>query len=113
MASNTKEFKITGNAVQVLENTAEASLNAKQELKELQKQMLSMDTNSEEFQRAAVRAGELKDQMNDAADAVRANTGPAIEGLKTSFALMGDQIRNLEHQTLASFLDRINNQKDL
>lgn len=96
MASNTKEFNITGNAVQVLENTAQATINAKKELKELQKQMLSMDTNSEEFQRAAVRAGELKDQMNDAADAVRANTGPAIEGLRTSFALMGDQMRNLD-----------------
>ena len=61
--ANTKEFNITGNAVQVLENTAQASLNAKQELKELQKQMLSMDAGSAEFQKAAARAGELKDQM--------------------------------------------------
>lgn len=103
--ANTIDFNVSTNAVNVLNQTAEASNNAKKELKELQKQMLSMDVNSAEFQKAAARAGELKDQMNDAADAVRANTGPAIEGLKTSFGLMGEQMRNLDFGGLSQSIN--------
>ena len=105
--ANTIDFNVSTNAVNVLNQTAEASNNAKKELNELQKQMLSMDANSIEFQKAAARAGELKDQMNKAANAVRTNTGPAIEGLKTSFGLMGEQMRNLDFgglsQSISSF----------
>lgn len=101
--ANTIDFNVNSNAVNVLnqttvaaQNTAEATKNAKQELKELQKQMLSMDADSAEFQKAAARAGELKDQMGDAADAIRTSTGPALESMNSTFSIMQGQIANLD-----------------
>ena len=94
--ANTIDFNVSTNAVNVLNQTAEATKNAKQELKELQKQMLSLDADSAEFQKAAARAGELKDQMNDAADAIRTSTGPALESINSTFGIMSGQIANLD-----------------
>jgi hypothetical protein len=44
--------------------------------------------------------GELKDRMNDAAEAVKGNTGPAIEGMSNTFGIMGDQLSNLDFEGL-------------
>jgi hypothetical protein len=94
--ANTVDFNVGTNAMTVLNQTAEATKNAKQELKELQKQMLSLDADSAEFQKAAARAGELKDQMNDAADAIRTSTGPALESMNSTFSIMQGQLTNLD-----------------
>lgn len=94
--ANTINLIVNTNGVEVLNQTAEATKNAKQELKELQKQMLSLDADSAEFQKAAARAGELKDQMNDAADAIRTSTGPALESINSTFSIMSGQIANLD-----------------
>jgi hypothetical protein len=32
--------------------------------------------------------------MNDAAEAVQGNTGPALEGMSNTFGIMGDQLSN-------------------
>jgi len=101
MAATTKQFNVSGNAITYLNETTEAANDAKRELNDLQKQMQSMDSKSIEFQKAAARAGQLKDQLNQTANAVRANTGPAIEGLRTSFGLMGEQMRNLDFTGLS------------
>jgi hypothetical protein len=44
--------------------------------------------------------GELKDRMNDAAEAVKGNTGPAIEGMSNTFGIMGEQLSNLDFEGL-------------
>ena len=51
--------------------------------------------------------GELKDRMNDAADAVKGNTGPAIEGARASFGLMGEQMMNLDFEGLSQSLNLV------
>lgn len=94
--ANTIDFNVSTNATTVLNQTAAATNNARKELKELQKQMLSMDADSAEFQKAAARAGELKDQMNDAADAIRTSTGPALESMNSTFSIMQGQLTNLD-----------------
>jgi hypothetical protein len=45
--------------------------------------------------------------MNDAADAVKGNTGPAIEGARASFGLMGEQIANLDFEGLSQSLNLV------
>ena len=94
--ANTIDFNVGTNATEVLNETAEATMNARQELKELQKQMFSLDAGSAEFQKAAARAGELTDQMNDAADAIRTSAGPALESMNSTFSIMSGQITNLD-----------------
>lgn len=109
--ANTIDFNVNTNAVTVLnqtataaDNTAQQFTNAKTELKELQKQMLSMDASSAEFQKAAARAGELKDQMADTADAIRTSTGPALESMNNTFSIMSGQIANLDFGGLGQSL---------
>ena len=102
--ANTIDLVVSTNAVTVLNQTADATKNAKQELRELQKQMLSMDAGSAEFQKAAARAGELKDQMNDAADAIRTSTGPALESMNNTFSIMQGQLTNLDFAGLGQSL---------
>jgi hypothetical protein len=109
--ANTIDFNVNTNAVTVLnqtataaDNTAQQFTNAKTELRELQKQMLSMDASSAEFQKAAARAGELKDQMADTADAIRTSTGPALESMNNTFSIMSGQIANLDFGGLGQSL---------
>jgi len=101
--ANTVDFNVGTNAMTVLnqtataaDNTAQQFTNAKTELRELQKQMLSMDASSAEFQKAAARAGELKDQMADTADAIRTSTGPALESMNNTSSIRSGQIANVD-----------------
>jgi len=74
---------------------------------ELKKQQDQYDPGTKKFQELSVQMGELKDRMNDAADAVRGNTGPAIEGARASFGLMGEQIMNLDFEGLSQSLNLV------
>jgi colicin import membrane protein len=78
----------------------EATKTLAQQYKILKKEQDQYDPGTEKFNELSIKMGELKDRMNDAADAVRANTGPAVEGLRNSFGLMGEQLRNLDFEGL-------------
>jgi hypothetical protein len=67
---------------------------------ELKKQQDQMDPGTEKFNQLSIQMGELKDRMNDAAEAVKGNTGPAIEGMSNTFGIMGDQLSNLDFEGL-------------
>lgn len=79
----------------------------KQQYAELKKQQDQYDPGTKKFQELSVQMGELKDRMNDAADAVKGNTGPAIEGARASFGLMGEQIANLDFEGLSQSLNLV------
>lgn len=79
----------------------------KQQYAELKKQQDQFDPGTKKFQELSVQMGELKDRMNDAADAVKGNTGPAIEGARASFGLMGEQIMNLDFEGLSQSLNLV------
>jgi hypothetical protein len=74
---------------------------------ELKKQQDQMDPGTEKFKKLSVQMGELKDRMNDAADAVKGNTGPAIEGARASFGMMGEQMMNLDFDGLSQSLNLV------
>ena len=74
---------------------------------ELKKQQDQFDPGTKKFQELSVQMGELKDRMNDAADAVKGNTGPAIEGARASFGLMGEQMMNLDFEGLSQSLNLV------
>ena len=67
---------------------------------ELKKQQDQFDPGTEKFNEISQKMGELKDRMNDAAEAVKGNTGPAIEGMSNTFGIMGDQLSNLDFEGL-------------
>jgi hypothetical protein len=67
---------------------------------ELKKQQDQFDPGTEKFNQLSIKMGELKDRMNDAAEAVKGNTGPAIEGMSNTFGIMGEQLSNLDFEGL-------------
>lgn len=67
---------------------------------ELKKQQDQTELGTEKFNQLSIQMGELKDRMNDAAEAVKGNTGPAIEGMSNTFGIMGDQLSNLDFEGL-------------
>ena len=67
---------------------------------ELKKQQDQTELGTEKFNELSIKMGELKDRMNDAAEAVKGNTGPAIEGMSNTFGIMGDQLSNLDFEGL-------------
>ena len=67
---------------------------------DLKKQQDQTELGTEKFNQLSVKMGELKDRMNDAAEAVKGNTGPAIEGMGNTFGIMGEQLSNLDFEGL-------------
>lgn len=70
----------------------------KKEIRELQSVLTTLDPNSEEFAKAAARAGELKDNIEDANEAVNNMKGEPIESLKSNFEGLGSKIKNLDFE---------------
>ena len=83
-------------------SSAGSTANLKKELRDLQQQLASLDPNSKAFQDLSVRAGEVKDRINDAAEAVRANAGNAFEGLGNNASLLGDRLLSLDFEGVSS-----------
>lgn len=75
-------------------DTSTQSLKA--QLRQMQQELQKLDIGSEEFQKLSIEAGKLKDQINDAAEAVRANAGNAFEGLRNNAGLLKDRLFNLD-----------------
>ena len=99
----TKEFNITGNGVQYMNDVAKASeesakgfKSAKAELRALQNQMLEMDESSEEFKKASARASELKDKIEELGENLRANVGNAFEQVSNNASLFGNRLMSLD-----------------
>lgn len=78
-----------------------------QQYKALKKEQDQYDPGTKKFAELSAQMGELKDRMNDAADAVRGNTGPAIEGARASFGMLGDQLLNLDFEGVAQSLNLV------
>jgi len=101
--ANTIDFNVSTNAVNVLNQTADAAENtakgftsAKAELRALNQQLLQMDSSSEEFKKASARAAELKDNIGDLSAEINANAGNAFEGLSNNVSLFGSRLMDLD-----------------
>lgn len=71
-------------------------IEMRQELKRLQSELLALEPGTEEFNKLAMQAGKVKDQMNDVAEQVRANAAPAFESVGNQAALFKDKLLNLD-----------------
>jgi len=105
--ANTIDFNVDSNAMTVLNQTATAADGAAKGIKtlkaqyaDLKKQQDQFDPGTEKFNALSQEMGVLKDRMNDAAEAVKGNTGPAIEGMSATFGIMGQQLGNLDFEGL-------------
>jgi hypothetical protein len=102
LAEINQELEKTDTATKAVEKSTKT---LKAQYAELKKQQDQFDPGTEKFNQLSIKMGELKDRMNDAADAVKGNTGPAIEGMSNSFGLMGEQLSNLDFEGLSQSIN--------
>jgi uncharacterized coiled-coil protein SlyX len=95
--------------------TSEATKSLKAQLRELQLEMQTLDPNSARFDELSRKAGELKDTINDTAEAVKANAGNAFEALGSNAANLTSRLMSLDFEgvgqsatAMAGNLKRVN-----
>jgi hypothetical protein len=87
-----------------LDVATQSAVNLKQQLREMQKQLSSLDSNSEEFQKLSKEAGELKDRIKDASEAINRQAGSSFERLSNNAAGLRESLFNLDFEQVGSSL---------
>jgi hypothetical protein len=89
--------KMYGTHTRNVGNYAGALTDLKAEIKSLKGQMATMDAGSEEYQKAASRAGELNDKLKEVNENTKANTGgTGFEKMSNNLGLVKDDLMNLD-----------------
>ena len=83
---------------QSMEGVTGSTQSLRSELRKLQQQLATLDPNSKEFDELSRKAGQLRDKMNDAAEATRANAGPAFAQLGNNARLLKDRFLELDFE---------------
>jgi hypothetical protein len=78
------------------EEVVTSSKSLKAQLRELQAQLAATDPDSAKYRELAQAAGELKDQIADAAEAVGTQAGGAFERVSGSLGLVTGRLANLD-----------------
>jgi len=76
--------------------------NLTAQLRILKKELATLDPNSSKFQELALQAGQVKDQINDASEAMNANAGSAFERLGNNASLLKDRLLNMDLEGVTS-----------
>jgi hypothetical protein len=76
--------------------------NLTAQLRILKKELATLDPNSSKFQELANQAGQVKDQINDASEAMNANAGSAFERLSNNANLLKDRLLNMDLEGVTS-----------
>jgi hypothetical protein len=86
------------NMTTALDKADNSTQSLKAQLREMQANLATLDVNSEEFEKLSRAAGKLKDQINDASEAVRANAGNAFESLSNNSAVLRQRLFDLDFE---------------
>ena len=81
--------KSVGDNFRNVGNYEGATKNLKTELRALTKELMNMSESDPKFQEMAQKAGQLKDQISDTQDIVKATAGSAVENLGGAMASVG------------------------
>lgn len=84
------------------DTTAGSINNLKTEIRELQKELANTDPQSKKYADLSLKIGQLKDQVNDAAEAIKANAGGAFENFAGNAGLVASRLSNLDFAGAAS-----------
>jgi len=98
-----------------LDKADSSSQSLKAQLRQMQQELQKLDVGSAEFQKLSREAGELKDRINDASEAVRANAGSAFETLGNNASLLRQRLFSLDFegvgQSVKALAANVNNLK--
>ena len=101
-----------GNNTRNVGNYKSALTDLKTELKEARGELLhiasTLGEGSPEYAKAAQRAGELNDRIDDVNKTIKASSGEGIEALKGQFSLLGDKMKDLDFKGISAQLNSLN-----
>ena len=89
------------------QETTEATKSLKAQIREATQELLNMSDDDPRRQKLIEQIGEMKDQMADAADQIKGNTGPAFESMGNTFGIMTGQLSNLDFDGLGKSLTQV------
>jgi len=105
------EIETVDSAMQKLDTTTqettEATKSLKAQIREATQQLLEMSDEDPRRQKLIEQIGQMKDQMADAADQIKGNTGPAFESMGNTFGIMTGQLANLDFDGLGKSLTQV------
>jgi hypothetical protein len=105
------EIETVDSAMKKLDNTTqettEATKSLKAQIREATQELLNMSDDDPRRQKLIEQIGEMKDQMADAADQIKGNTGPAFESMGNTFGIMTGQLSNLDFDGLGKSLTQV------
>jgi hypothetical protein len=84
-----------------LDNVEKSSKSLRAQLKELQAQLANTDPQTQKYRELSAAAGELKDKIQDAAQAVGTQAGGAFEKVSGSLGLVTSRIASLDFEGAA------------
>ena len=84
-----------------LDKADNSTQSLKAQLRQMQQELSNLDPNTEEFQKLSLAAGELKDKINDASEAIKANAGSAFEQASGNASLLTERLLNLDFEGAA------------
>lgn len=83
-------------------DTAGSVNNLKTQIKELSKELANTDPQSDKYVDLSRKIGQLKDQVGDAAETIKANAGSAFDNFAGSAGLVGDRLASLDFEGTSS-----------
>ena len=105
------EIETVDSAMQKLDTTTqettEATKSLKTQIREATQELLNMSDDDPRRQKLIEQIGQMKDQMADAADQIKGNTGPAFESMGNTFGIMTGQLANLDFDGLGKSLTQV------
>lgn len=89
------------------QQTEEATKSLKTQIREATNQLLNMAEDDPRRQKLIQEIGQMRDRMADTAEAIRGNTGPAVEGITNSFAILQGQLMTLDFAGIGQSLTQM------
>lgn len=101
MATSQFSIKVTGigeleKAEQAIDAGAGSVNNLRSQLKDLERELASLDPSSDKFVELSSQAGQLRDQLKNVKESVNANAAPAFERLGNNATLLTQKLSTLD-----------------
>lgn len=90
-----------------LDKSIGAFKSLQNEIKQARNELAGLEAGTEEYSRAAVKVGQLRDQMNDLKDTIAQTSGSPMENLNSSFTILSSQVNSLDFEGVGQSLSTL------
>lgn len=103
-------IKIEGSVVlndPKIEPVIKSFRDLKNQIKSAKDELAGLEQGSDEYNRAAVKVGDLNDKMKDLNETIAQTSGAPMENLNSSFSILSSQVKSLDFEGVSSSLSTL------